>query len=244
MSRTAGTDLPAHVLLVHGLWMGSWCWDAVRGRLAQAGVPSSAVDLPLRALEEDVATVRAALDAVAAPVVLVGHSYGGAVITAAGTHPRVARLVYLAAFQLAEGESVSRCCRDEQVPPSDMDAVMRTLVRNGAVVPDPAVIRPLLYDPTVPTATVEADLRRMRPVSTALFRGVPAELAWRQVPSTYVVCAADRTVHPALQRAMARRADEVVEWACDHSPATSRPDDVAALLAGLARSAGQQGTVR
>lgn len=87
------TDVPGAVL-VHGLWHGGWCWDGVRAALAEHGVDSIAVELPLTELAADVRATRDALDAFGRPAILVGHSYGGAVITAAGGHPSVRELIY------------------------------------------------------------------------------------------------------------------------------------------------------
>lgn len=221
------------VVFVHGLWGGAWVWDEVRSRLAAAGVASSAVDLTLRTLPEDVDAVRRHLDGCSGDVLLVGHSYGGAVVTAAGSHPAVGQLLYLAAFALDEGESIARNCAGHDLPPSGLDTVLRDMVRNGEVVPDIAVLRPLLFAPSVPDATADAALGRLRPASTALFRGVPDSIAWRERPATYVVCTDDRVVHPERQRVLATRAGRTLSWASDHSPETSRPDDVAALTAEL-----------
>ena len=98
----------AGAVLVHGLWHGAWSWDGVRAALAARGIESTALELPLTDLAADVRATRDALDAFGRPAVLVGHSYGGAVITDAGTHPLVRELVYVAAYQLDDGESVSR----------------------------------------------------------------------------------------------------------------------------------------
>lgn len=226
----------AHVVLVHGLWGGHWVWDGVAERLAAAAVASSAPDLTLRSLEADVAVVTELLDRLDAPVVLAGHSYGGAVITAAGAHPCVRQLVYLAAFQLDAGESVSRVLPQRGLAPSEMDVAMRSMVRGDQVIAQPEIVGPLLYNRTAP-AVADGQLARMRPVAKQLFRGRPAQVAWRTRPSTYVVCTDDRTVSPALQRAMAERATRVVELDTDHCPMNSRPDDVAALLIGLSAPA-------
>src|SRR6478752_7621988 len=99
------------ILFVHGAWHGSWCWAPVRRLLEADGIATAAVDNPSVAklgsdLSADGDNVRAALDAIDGPVVLVGHSYGGAVITDAGAHANVERLVYLTAFALDAGESV------------------------------------------------------------------------------------------------------------------------------------------
>src|SRR5436853_7049381 len=104
--------VPSTVVLVHGAWHGAWCWADVIARLDAAGQPSVAVDLPSvssasATLADDVACVRAALDAVDGEALLVGHSYGGVVVTDAGRHPAVAHLAYVTAFALEPGESAN-----------------------------------------------------------------------------------------------------------------------------------------
>ena len=219
---------PPAAVLVHGLWHGAWCWDDVRAALSARGVDSVAVELPLTDLAADARTVGAALDRLAGPAVLVGHSYGGAVITAAGAHPRVAELVYLAAFQLAEGESVGRVLPDRGLPGTRLGEALRT--SGDEVALDPELGVQLLYGDAAPGVAAAA-AARLRPVHRSVFRGVPDVLAWRTVPSTYVVCTADEAVHPQLQRAMAERATRAVEWPCGHSPAAVRPAQVAELIA-------------
>jgi pimeloyl-ACP methyl ester carboxylesterase len=215
-------------VLVHGLWHGAWSWDGVRAALAARGVDSVAVDLPLTDLADDVAATRAALDAFARPAVLVGHSYGGAVVTAAGEHPLVGELVYLAAFQLAEGESVGRTDVGRGLPETRLPEAMR--VSGDDVGIDPEFCRALLYGDADPEVA-DAALARLRPVHRRLFRGVPGDIAWRRVPSTYVVCTGDEAVSPDLQRAMAARATRTLDWPCGHSPAATRPEAVADLVA-------------
>lgn len=222
------------VVLVHGLWHGGWCWDAVRERLDAAGIPSLAPDLPLETLDDDVAAVRAALDSFARPVVLVGHSYGGAVITAAGTHPRVRRLVYLAAFQLDEGESVNRVLPDREIAPTRLGEALH-ISPEGTVALDPHLGADLVYN-GVPPEISRAALARIRPVQRAVFRGIPDSIAWRTVPSTYVVCTDDLTVSPDLERAMAERADRVLEWPGGHAPMADRAGLVAELLCDEVRA--------
>ena len=219
-------------VLVHGLWHGAWCWDDVRAALSGRGVDSIAVELPLTDLAADTAAVRDALDAAGRPAVLVGHSYGGAVVTGAGVHPSVRELVYVAAFQLDEGESVSRT-RVGDLPDTRLAEAM--VVSGDEIGLDPVLGPQLLYGDADP-ATAAACAARLRPVGRRVFRGVPEAVAWRGVPSTYAVCAADEVVHPDRQRAMAARATRTVEWPCGHSPAATRPGDVADLVAGRVRA--------
>ena len=190
-----------------GCCNGAWAWDGVRARLEAAGVPSAAVELPMTSLEDDVAATVAELDRFGKPAVLVGHSYGGAVVTAAGEHPQVRHLLYLAAFALAEGESVSRALPDRDIPPTGLGEALRFSADGQQVSVDPALAVDLFYA-DAPAVAAAAAVARLRPVHRSLFRGVPATIAWRSRPSTYVVCADDRTVHPDLQRAMAERATD------------------------------------
>ena len=224
------------VLFVHGLWHGAGCWDAVRELLDQAGVPSAAVQLPMSTFEDDVAVTRAALDGAHGPVLLVGHSYGGAVITAAGAHPAVRRLVYLAAFQLADGESVNSAVPERDIPATRLGEALRWSADRAWCELDPELGAQVLYN-GVAADVAAAAVAQLRPASRLVFGGVPDAFAWRTRPSTYVVCAEDLTVAPDLQRAMAERATEVVEWPTGHSPMLSRPDLVADLLIARAAAA-------
>jgi pimeloyl-ACP methyl ester carboxylesterase len=224
--------MPRGAVLVHGLWHGAWAWEPVQQRLEHAGVSNVAVDLPLTSLDDDIAAVRAALDEFDLPTVLVGHSYGGAVITGAGTHPLVDELVYLAAFQLAEGESVGRTLPDRGIPATEIGDALRF---DGDLVSlDPALGLELMYHDVAPPAAAAA-IARLRPVHRAVFGGVPTEIAWRSVQSTYLVCEQDRAVHPELERAMSARATRCVALPCGHTPTFARPDEVAALIIAAIR---------
>jgi len=227
--------LASGVVLVHGLWHGAWSWDLVRCRLDAAGVVSVAVELPMTTLADDAAVVHDALEHIGSPVVLAGHSYGGAVITVAGGHPAVRRLVYVAGFQLDVGESISRVLPDAAVAPTRLVEALRFSADDKQVGVDEVMARDLLYA-QAPSAEVDAALARVRPVGRAVFSSRAHTIAWHTVPSTYAVCTEDLTVAPDLQRAMARRATTVVEWASDHSPQVSHPDLVADLLISAARA--------
>ncbi len=234
--------MPATVVLVHGACHGAWCWDKVVAGLTGRGVPSVAIDLPghgasqapLGDLAADAAALRACLDGIDRSVVC-GHSFGGAVVTeGAAAHPGVRHVVYLTAFALAPGESTMAAMPeggDSDTPTKLGDAV--AFGEDGTMrFEGPAVVDALYHDCT--PADIESALARLGPESLAAVGGVATRAAWQDTPSTYVVCTEDRAIAPELQRRMATRATETVEWSTSHYPFLSRPDLVMDLLAGIA----------
>ncbi|HMG29171.1 MAG TPA: alpha/beta hydrolase [Jiangellaceae bacterium] len=217
----------ANVVLVHGGFADGSGWRAVYDLLKQNGHQVSVVQNPTLSLEGDVAATRQVIDAQDGPVVLVGHSYGGAVITEAGTHENVAALVYIAAFAPDTGESVNTLIAD---PPP------------GA--PVPPILPPkdgfLFLDRKKFAASFAGDL----PAEQAAFMadsqvpwGVDAlggsitEPAWRTKPSWYLVATEDRMIPPPAQRVMSERAGStVVEVSGSHAIYLSQPAAVAALI--------------
>jgi len=223
------------VVLVHGAWHGAWCWEKVTPLLDEAGVGWSAVELPHTSFEDDVAATCKAIDGTAGPVVLCGHSYGGAVITEAGHEPNVERLVYLAAFACDEGESPASTAPDAGVPSTDLANAFVIDEDTGTIAVDEASAPAVLFHDCAPE-DVEAALGRLRPMQLACLATPLGAPAWQDKPSTYVVCTEDRAVHPELQRIMAKRCTDSVEWPTAHSPFLNRPDLVADLLRDLAAS--------
>jgi pimeloyl-ACP methyl ester carboxylesterase len=230
----------ATVVLVHGAWHGAWCWEPVVDRLTAAGVPVIAIDLPGHGADERPLTdlhghgdaVRGALDAVDGPVVLVGHSFGGAAITDAGTHPAVRHLVFVAAFPLDAHETVT--ANDAE---GGAGTILERAIRvedDGTMTIDPELAVEAFYADCDP-AEIPTFVARLGREHVAGFGQSPRTVAWRARPSTYLLCTEDRAVLPALQRNLAARCDDVVELAASHSPFASRPDEVADLLADLAR---------
>lgn len=245
--------MAARVVLVHGAWHGAWCWDAVVEGLRAEGITADAVDLPghgddtmpLTDLYGDAARVTAALDALATveddPVLLVGHSYGGAVITEAGVHPSVAHLVYLAALNLDEGETMLEAALDDPRA-ADIDHTGRpefmehlTMLEDGSATVSAEGAHALFYNECPAELAAEA-VPRLTPQPLLNMGQSPTRVAWRERPSTYVVCARDNAVHPDLQRILADRCTDAVEWETDHSPFLADPARVTAFLAALARS--------
>ena len=238
---------PPAAILVHGAWQGAWCWVRTVAALAAAGVSALAIDLPghghsprpISDLHGDAAHVSAVLDALDVPVVLVGHAYGGAVITEAGSHRAVSHLVYLAALALDDGESCSNAASHEAAAEGISHSGRPDLAAGYVAGPGgistlaPDVALACFYQDCDP-ATAAWAVARLGLQSLASLQQPPYAVAWRTKPSTYVVCANDQAIHPGLQRILARRCVTTVEWSAGHTPFLSRPDLVAALLAGLA----------
>lgn len=219
----------ATAVFVHGLWHGAWAWDETRTLLAERGIASEAVHLPLTSLADDVAAVDTVLDTIDGPHVLIGHSYGGAVITAVAPRPGTEHLIFLTAYQLAEGESMANVFPDLELGPPALGPAIQRDKERGITTLDPAIAKDVLCN-GIPDEVAEAALSRLRPSALALFRESPASASWRTIPSTYVVCAEDRALVPALQRAMAARAGTVLEWPVGHSPAAACPGEIADLV--------------
>jgi len=222
------------VVLVHGAWHGPWCWEKVTPLLDDAGIEHVEVDLPFTSFEDDVAAACDAVDAVPGPVVLCGHSYGGAVITEAGHRENVERLVFLTAFACDEGESPASTAPDAAAPTTDL-ANAFVIGDDASISLDEAAGPSVLYH-DCDAEDVKAAMQRLRPTRLECLSTPVGPPAWRTKPSTYAVCSEDRGVHPELQRIMAKRCTESVEWPTAHSPFLNRPDLVADLLIELAGS--------
>ncbi|MGW0802543.1 alpha/beta fold hydrolase [Nonomuraea sp. NPDC002799] len=235
------TPPPPTLLLVHGAWHGSWAWDPVIPLLAERGVPVHAVQLPgvgrapgghdLRGHAE---FLRAELAALPGPVALCAHSYGGAVITeAAAGAAGVTSLIYLTAFLLEEGESSADANRLTPAPP---DPALAPVAEGDYLrVPD-AAARYMFYEGCTPEQTAEA-VGRLTPEHVGTVTAPVTRAAWRDLPSTYIVCRRDRALSPGVQRTMARRANRQVELDSAHSPMLTDPLRLAALLAETVQNA-------
>ncbi len=214
----------AGVVLVHGAWHGAWCWRAVVEELERRRVTVNAVELPLTGFEDDVTAARRATEAMGPGTVLVGHSYGGLVISEAAVDlPTVSRLVYVTAFLAEAGEDATTILAAHGSPIMESVVVAET-----GVTVDPRAARELFYGDT-DERTAAGLIARLRPMPLEPMVQ-KSEPAWKSIPSTYVVCTNDRTLPPAAQRWMARRADEIVEIDSDHSPFVTRPTLLADAL--------------
>ncbi|WP_369030399.1 alpha/beta fold hydrolase [Streptomyces adonidis] len=224
MSASSGSR---NVVLVHGGFVDGSGWQGVHEILERDGYNVSVVQNPTLSLDGDAAAVRLVLDAQDGPVVLVGHSYGGAVISQAGTHPKVAALVYIAAFAPDKGESVNTLIAD---PPPGAPVPPILPPREGFLFLDPErFAEAFAADLPAGQAAFLADSQV--PWGVDALTGAVVEPAWRVRPSWYLVATDDRMIPPPAQRVMAERAgSQVVEVAGSHAVYVSRPTEVAALI--------------
>jgi pimeloyl-ACP methyl ester carboxylesterase len=216
----------ATIVLTHGAFHNGSCFAPLVDELAALGIDALLPELPLTDLDADEAAVRAVLDACEGPITLLGHSYGGAVVTVAGTHPAVERIVYLAAIVPDEGEPATGALVEVG---AEFIGAMR-VDETGTPFIDPALAPQLFYP------DLDDDLaQRYAAVLRAGHTGgavTVREAAWRSRPSTYIVCADDPIILASSQRAIAERTGAtVVEIAGDHSPMVARPAELAAILA-------------
>jgi pimeloyl-ACP methyl ester carboxylesterase len=221
-----------NVVLVHGGFVDGSGWEGVYKILTKDGYTVSVVQNPTISLADDVAATKRIIAVQNGPVVLVGHSYGGVVITEAGNDPKVAGLVYITAFAPDKGESVSTLIKD---PPP------------GA--PVPPILPPqdgyLFLDKAKFPASFAGDVDNERaafmadsqvPWGVDALSGTISEPAWKTKPSWYLVATDDKMIPPAAQRFMSKRAGStVVEVAGSHAIYVSQPKTVAALIERAAR---------
>lgn len=215
-------------VFVHGGWHGSWCWDLVRARLDEEEVRSVALDLPMTTLDEDARVVSDALADLDDAAVVIGHSWGGSPVTlGASGHENVRHLIYLAAFMLEAG--IPSMPVADRRPVGDGAATQETRGDLSFVIPERGI--EVFYN-DVPADLAADAASRLRPFHVSGWTALEtaAVPAWRQVPTTYVVCTRDLAIHPDDQREMAKNATEVVEFDTGHSPFLSRPDLVARLV--------------
>jgi len=232
MAQAKSAEGVRNVLLVHGGFVDGSGWQGVYDLLKKDGYHVSVVQNPTTSLTDDVAVTKRMLTAQDGPAILVGHSYGGVVITEAGTHPKVAALVYIAAFAPDKGESVSALIKD---PPPGAPVPPILPPQDGFLFLDRAKFRASF------AADVNADLAAFMadsqvPWGLEALNGAVTEPAWKTKPSWYLVSTDDRMIPPDAQRAMAKRAGAtVVEAKGSHSIYVSQPQAVADLIEKAAR---------
>ena len=216
-----------NVVLVHGGFVDGSGWQGVYSLLKQDGYHVSVVQNPTLSLEGDVVATREIIDEQDGPVVLVGHSYGGAVITEAGTDDNVAALVYLAAFAPDTGESVNTLIAD---PPPGAPVPPILPPKDGFLFLDREKF-PASFAGDLPAEQAAFMADSQVPWGVDALSGSITDPAWRAKPSWYMITTEDRMIPPAAQHAMSERAGStVVEVAGSHSVYVSQPAAVANLI--------------
>ncbi len=215
------------VVLVHGGFVDGSGWEGVYTILKKDGYPASIVQNPTISLADDVAATRRIVEAQNGPVILVGHSYGGVVVTEAGNHPKVAALVYIAAFAPDTGESVSTLIKD---PPPGAPVPPILPPQDGYLFLDKAKFHAAFAaDVDVEKAAFMADSQV--PWGVGALSGEISEPAWKTKPSWYLVATDDKMIPPPAQRFMSKRAGStVIEAPGSHAIYVSQPDAVATLI--------------
>jgi len=221
-----------NVVLVHGAFADGSGWEAVAKILEKDGYTVSVAQPPETSYAEDVKYTKAAIDAMDGPVVLVGHSYGGSIITEAGNDPKVSALVYIAAFALDDGES---CASIEQALPQASKAFKADSNGNWWIEPEHFAAD---FAADVPQAVSHFMAQSQVPISTDSFTHKVTTPAWKTKPSWYMVATADRSINPDQERMMAKRANaKTVELNASHVAYMSHPKETAKLIEQAATSA-------
>jgi pimeloyl-ACP methyl ester carboxylesterase len=220
-----------NVVLVHGAFADGSGWKRVADILKNDGYKVSVVQHPETSYADDQKYTKAAIDAMDGPVVLVGHSYGGSVITEAGNHPNVAALVYIAAFALDEGES---CASIETAVPQASKAFYAD--SNGLWWIDQAhFVADFAAD--IPRDEAEFMAIAQVPISTDAFTHQVKNPAWKHKPTFYMVASEDRSINPEQERMMAKRANaKTIEVKSSHVAYMSHPKEAAKLIEEAATS--------
>lgn len=225
-AATAHAAPAKNIVLVHGAFVGGSGWRPVYNILVKDGYHVTLVQEPLTSFQEDVAATKRILDRQDGPTVLVGHSYGGAIITEAGNDPHVSALVYIAAHAIDAGET--EVGNGKKFPNS-----IRPLVKtpDGFLFLDPANY-PSDFAADIPKAQAHFEAIAQMPTAAQVFTAQLDNPAWKVKPSWYMVAKADKVINPDLERMYAARAhSHTVEIdGASHSVYESHPKEVAALI--------------
>jgi len=223
-----------HVVLVHGGFVDGSGWEGVYKILRKDGFSVGVVQNPTTSLADDVSTTKRVVAAQSGPVVLVGHSYGGAVITEAGNDPKVASLVYIAAFAPDAGESVNTLIQNPQ-PGAPVPPILAP--QDGYLFLDKAKF-PASFAADVDPETAAFMADSQVPWGLDALGGAIRRPAWKAKPSWYLVATDDKMIPPDAQRFMSKRAGStVVEVKGSHAIYVSQPQAVAALIERAAKGA-------
>lgn len=229
------TDRP-NIVLVHGAWADGSCWSGVIERLQTRNFKVQAPQFPLSSLPDDVARLRQVLEVQDGPTIVVGHSYGGQIVTALGDEaPNVIGLVYIAAFALDQGESLGALLSGG--PPTPALAHMFTDSRDFGWLSEDDFVNHFVADVDPVWARVMYAVQQ--PLAASAFEDVMGAPAWRLLPSWYLVAQNDEAIPPDTERRFAdRMRAATIELASSHVAMVSYPAEVAALIEKAAASVG------
>ena len=224
---SANANAKPSVVIVHGAFADGSDWAKVIPLLQAKGVKVTAIQNPLTSLADDVAAARRAIENQPGKVVLVGHSWGGTVITEAGNHDKVGSLVYVAAFAPQAGKSTAETGEGFPASPGSKRFVAD---KEGFLsLPDAAMREDFAQD--VPAAQAAVMAATQGPIQAKAFSDKVSTVAWKAKPSWYIVSSRDRMIDPGLQRAMASKIGaKTTELQASHVPQQSRPADVAKVI--------------
>jgi pimeloyl-ACP methyl ester carboxylesterase len=232
------SDRP-NIVLVHGAWADGSCWNGVIERLQAHGFPVQAPQFPLTSLPDDVARLRQVLEFQDGATIVVGHSYGGQIMTALGGEaPNVVGLVYIAAFGLDEGEALGALLSNG--PPSPALAHLFTDSRGFSWLCEDDFVNRFASDVDPTVARVMCAVQQ--PLAVSAFEEVMGVPAWKSLPSWYLVAQNDEAIPPDAERQFAQRMGATTtETPSSHLAMVARPDDVAELIERAAASVGAAG---
>jgi pimeloyl-ACP methyl ester carboxylesterase len=238
-ARAAGIGAVKNIVLVHGANTDGSGWWGVYDILKKDGYHVSVVQQPLTGLADDVAATQRVIDQQDGPVILVGHSYGGTIITVAGADPKVRALVYVAALQPDVGETTNQLASSipGEIPSSDVKPT-----KDGFLFVDPAKFAADVAS-DLPPARADYMANSQMPVAAAAFDAPVTVAAWHDKPSYAIIATADRALNPKLAHWMYKRSGaRITEIKANHLVYISQPRAVASVIETAARSVGENAT--
>src|SRR3984957_6661288 len=237
VAQTNSAQGVRNIVIVHGAWADGSSWSKVIPLLQAKGLHVVAVQNPLTSLADDVAATKRAIALQDGPVLLVGHSYGGVVITEAGNDPKVVGLVYVAALAPSEGESVASITKP--FPPAPLGSEVRPDAEGFLTVTPKGIAEDFAQD--LPDSEKQLLTATQGPTAAAVFGATVTTAAWKSKPSWYVIASNDRAVAPELQKAEAAAMKATsITVPSSHVPMLSHPKEVADLIEQAAAKAGSR----
>jgi pimeloyl-ACP methyl ester carboxylesterase len=235
--QTKSPERVRNIVIVHGAWADGSSWCKVIPLLQAKGLHVVAVQNPLTSLADDVAATKRAITLQDGPVLLVGHSYGGAVITEAGNDPKVVGLVYVAALAPSDGESVASVSKP--FPPTPLGSEVRADAEGFLTVTPKGIAEDFAQD--LPDQEKQVLTATQGPTAAAVFAATISTAAWKTKPSWCVIASHDRAVSPELEKAEAAAMKAIsITVPSSHVPMLSYPKEVADLIAQAAATAGSR----